>query len=256
MDLERGTTNRVSAEQQVENFALSPDGKRVAYTESTGGPQTVIVAPTDGSGPGETVMPSGADFRRIDGWTPDGKALIIERLNSQTQWDIWVLPLEGDRQPLPYLRKPANETGAAVSPDGRWLCYNSDESGRTEGYVQSFPTPGRRYQVTTDGTGVVGWKRDGTMLSLGRTPNGVVRGVDLLPGEEFRVGAPRAVGKVPEQLFGADINRKWTRMILVVPAGKQAKPTIRVVLEWTAMIARRWSHRRVAGYPTRRIEAY
>jgi len=239
VDLERGTTNRVSTEQQVENFALSPDGKRVAYTESTGGPQTVMVAPTDGSGPGETVMPSGADFRRMDGWTPGGKALIIGRLDSQTQWDIWVLPLEGDRQPRPYLRKPANETRAAVSPDGRWLCYNSDESGRTEGYVQSFPTPGRRYQVTTDGTGVVGWKLDGTMLSLGPTPNGVVRGVDLLPGEEFRVGAPRAVGKVPEQLFGADINRKWTRMILVVPAGKQAKPTIRVVLEWTAMIARR-----------------
>jgi eukaryotic-like serine/threonine-protein kinase len=239
VDLERGTTNRVSTEQRVENFALSPDGKRVAYAEGSGGPQAVVVAPADGSGPGETVMPSGADFRRVDAWTPDGKALIIDRLDSQTQWDLWVLPLEGDRQPRPYLRRPANETQAVVSPDGRWLCYNSDESGRTEGYVQSFPTPGRRYQVTTDGTGVFGWKRDGKMLALGPTPNLVVRGVDVLPGEEFRFGPPRALGKVPDQVFGVDLDREWSRMIAIVPAGKQAKPTIRIVLDWPAMVAHR-----------------
>jgi dipeptidyl aminopeptidase/acylaminoacyl peptidase len=241
VDLERGTTNRLSGEATVEIFALSPDGKRVAYTESTGGPQSIIIVPTDGSGPAETVMPSGADFRSVYGWTPDGKALVIGRLDSQTRWDIWVLPLEGDRQPRPYLRKPANENRAAVSPDGRWLCYNSDESGRTEGYVQSFPVPGPRYQVTTDGTGfsVFGWKHDGKMLALGPTPNRVVRGVDVLPGKEFRVGPPRPLGKVPEQIFGAGIDREWGRTIAIVPAGKQAKPTIRVVLEWTAMIARR-----------------
>ena len=77
------------------------------------------------------------------------------------------------------------------------------------------------------------------MLALGPTPNRVVRGVDVVPGEGFRVGPPRAVGRIPEQIFGADINREWTRTIEVVPAGKQPKPTIRVVLEWTAMIARR-----------------
>lgn len=188
---------------------------------------------------GETVLPLGADFRRVDGWTPDGKALLIERLDPQTLWDIWVLPLEGERQPRPYLRKPANETRAAISPDGRWLSYNSDESGRMEGYVQSFPVPGPRYQVTTDGTGVAGWKADGTMLALEATPNRVVRAVDVLPGEEFRAGPPRAVGRVPEQRIGADPNREWRRTIAIVPAGKQAKPTIRIVLDWPAMVAHR-----------------
>ena len=89
-------------------------------------------------------------------WSPDGRFLLYMVVSPRTANDLWVLPLEGDRQPRPYLRKPANEFRAAVSPDGRWLSYNSDESGRTEGYVQSFPAPGRRYQVTTDGTGVVG----------------------------------------------------------------------------------------------------
>jgi len=241
VDLERGATNRISNEQVVENFAWAPDGKRVAYTDGGGGGtgQRIIVALADGSAPGETVMPAGGDFRRLDGWTPDGKALIIERLDSQTQWDIWVLPLEGDRQPRPYLRKPANETRAAVSPDGRWLCYNSDESGRVEGYVQAFPTPGPRYQITTDGTGVRGWKADGKQLRLAPTPNPVLRAVDILPGEDFRIGPPRVLGDLPDGIFGVDFDRGWTRSIAIVPAGSQPKATIRIVLDWDVMIAKR-----------------
>ncbi len=240
VDVERGTTNRLSTEPSIENFAWSPDGKRVAYVTGGGGPQAIVVVPADGSAPAETVMPSGADFRRLDGWTPDGKSLLIDRLDSQTQWDLWVLPLEGDRQPRPYLRRPGNETGAAVSPDGRWLAYNSDETGRTEGYVQAFPTPGVRYQVTIDGTGIFGWKPDGTMLGLAPTPNNLIaRAVEVIPGPEFRFGPPRAVGKVPEQIFGGDLNRDWTRLIASVPAGKPSKPRIRLVLDWPVMVARR-----------------
>jgi Tol biopolymer transport system component len=240
VDLERGTTNRISNEQVVENFAWAPDGKRVAYTDGGGGGgQRIIVAPADGSAPGETVMPAGGDFRRVYGWTPDGKALIIGRLDSQTKWDVWVLPLEGDRQSRPYLRRAANESNVEVSPDGRWLCYNSDESGRVEGYVQSFPTPGLRYQVTTDGTGIGGWKRDGKQLALRSTPDKVVRSVDILPGEEFQFGSPRFQGKLPDVSFGVDVDREWTRWLAIVPAGKQPKPTIRIVLDWEAMIATR-----------------
>jgi hypothetical protein len=184
-------------------------------------------------------MPAGGDFRRVSGWTPDGKALIIERQDSQTRWDVWVLPLEGDRQPRPYVRKPSNEWRGKVSPDGRWLCYNSDESGRVEGYVQAFPTPDRRYQVTTNGTGVAGWKADGTQLTLGLTPDLVVHAVDALPGEVFRIGPPRILGRLPAVNHGADIDRAWTRWIAIVPVGSQPKPTVRVVLNWDAMIAKR-----------------
>jgi Tol biopolymer transport system component len=237
VDLERGTSNRLAT--QVESFVWSPDGKRVAFADGSAGPQAIAVVLADGSMPAETMLPSGADFRRLDGWTPDGRALLIDRLDPQTQWDPWVLPLEGDRVPRPYLRRPANENQAAVSPDGRWLCYNSDETGRVEGYVQSFPTPGPRYQVTTDGTGILGWKADGKVLGLGPTPDRVTRVVDVLPGDGFRVGPPRPGIRLPELIFGADIDREWTRLLVIVPAGKQPKPTIRIVLDWTALLARR-----------------
>jgi Tol biopolymer transport system component len=239
VDLERGTSTRVSGEgESIEAMLWSPDGKRVAYSFGLGGPQTISVAPADGSHPAEVVLPAGRDFRRLDCWTKDGKALVIERLDPQTNWDLWLLPLEGDHELRPLVRGAANETNGHVSPDGRWLSYNSDASGRIEGYVQSFPVAGARYQVTTDGTGVNSWKADGKSLGLNATGDRVVRAVDPLPGTDFRVGPPRRVFRMPENIVSIDADRDWKRLIALVPAGKPARPAIRVVLDWTAMFAR------------------
>jgi hypothetical protein len=105
--------------------------------------------------------------------------------------------------------------------------------------VTAFPTPGRRYQITTDGTGVRGWNADGTRLAFARTPDLVVRAVDVIPGEEFQFGPPRVVAKVPDVSFGRTLDREWARSIAIVPAGNQPQPTIRIVLDWDAMIAKR-----------------
>ncbi len=240
VDVERGTASRLSAPaENAESYSWSPDGRRVAYSVGNNTSQTIRIVPADGSGSAETVLKPGEDFRRLDGWTPDGQSLVIERLDPQTQWDLWILPLTGDRVPRLYLRTPANETGASVSPDGRWLSYLSDESGRFEAYVQSFPTPGSRYQVTTDGSGMVGWKRDGKVLGFGLTPDRVMRGVDVIPGASFRAGPPHRVARLPEQVFGADAVSDWSRFVALVPAGKQPQTSIRVVLDWTALLARR-----------------
>src|SRR5437870_4953223 len=69
----------------------------------------------------------------------------------EIRWDLWLLPTEGDHKPIPYLRAPFNERCGIVSPDGRWMAYYSDESGKPEVYVQSFPTPGGKYQISTSG---------------------------------------------------------------------------------------------------------
>lgn len=241
VDLERGTANRLSGESQdPEGCEWSPDGKRVAYLVGNGGaPQAIAVVPADGSAQGETVLPSGSNFRSLDGWTPDGKSLVFEQLDPGTNMDLWVLPLEGDRQPRPYLRSPANEGFAHVSPDGRWVAYNSDASGRNEGYVQSFPTPGPRYQVTTDGTGIWGWRADGKSLGLIPPDNSWIRGVNVLPGAEFRVGPAQRIFKCPQDPVYWGASRDWKRLLVIVPAGKQAKPSIRVVLNWTRALPQR-----------------
>ena len=242
VDLERGTANRLSSEEENVDggFEWSPDGKQVAYMVSNLGPQSIVVVPADGSAPGETVLPAGENFRGLDGWTPDGNSILYEQLDPETNFDLWVLSLEGTREPHPYLKSPANERGGRISPDGRWLTYNSDMSGRNEGYVVSFPTPGRRYQVTTDGTGVWGWKKiDGKALGLLPTGDGAARVVDVLPGPEFRVGPPRLVWKLPADFVGVDVSNDWKRSFVSVFAGKPTDPAIRIVLDWTGMLTGR-----------------
>ena len=93
--------------------------------------------------------------------------------------------MDGDRTPLPYLQTPFEELQGQVSPDGRWLAYTSDESGRWEVYVQSFPTPGNKYVVSSGGGGEPQWRADGrelfymaldqTLMSVAVTPAGAWR---------------------------------------------------------------------------------
>src|SRR5437867_2756230 len=83
---------------------------------------------------------------------------------SKTRQDLWVLPLTGDRKPFVYLQTPFEETGGKFSPDGKWVAYRSDESGRNEIYIQSFPTSGMKWQVSSKGGSSVRWRRDGREL--------------------------------------------------------------------------------------------
>jgi Tol biopolymer transport system component len=96
--------------------------------------------------------------------TADGTDAIVQSTRAGTGLDIVILPLTGEPTPRPYLATPSNETGAVLSPDGRWLAYTSDASGRTEVYVQSFPEPGNR-QVVSDGAAAhAQWSADGRTL--------------------------------------------------------------------------------------------
>ena len=84
-------------------------------------------------------------------WSRDGELLAFYEVNPLTRRDIWVLPLEGDREPTPFLVTPAGERAPMFSPYGRWLAYVSDESGRDEVYVRPYPGPGGRRQISPNG---------------------------------------------------------------------------------------------------------
>ena len=93
-------------------------------------------------------------------WSPDGQLLAFVEINPTTGYDIWVLRL-GDRKAQPFLRTPFNEGAPRFSPDGRWLAYVSDESGRYEIYVQPYPGPGGKWQISTEGGTEPLWNRNG-----------------------------------------------------------------------------------------------
>jgi len=99
-----------------------------------------------------------------DDWSRDGRYLVFESNDPKTKFDLWILPMTGDRKPYPFLRTDFNETHSQISPDGRWVAYVSDESGRAEVYIQSFTPSGGKWQISTGGGDQPKWREDGKEL--------------------------------------------------------------------------------------------
>jgi eukaryotic-like serine/threonine-protein kinase len=162
-DLLRGVTTRLTSEGRNARAIWTPDGARIAYVSTTAGPENLFWRPSDGSGATERLASS--EFQQAPGaWTPDGKTLLFMQGEAASGYDIWTLSLDGDRQPHPFLQTRFNEQYADLSPDGSWLAYVSNQSGRAEVYVQPYPGPGARQQISVDGGTAPAWSRDGREL--------------------------------------------------------------------------------------------
>ncbi len=147
--------------------AVSPvwslDGTRIAFASNRDGQIDLYQKLSSGAGNDEELLKSDRAKFPND-WSPDGRFIAVHLLSGKTRADIWILPLDGDRQPLPFLETPAGEREARFSPDGRWVNYKSDENGPREVFVQSFP-PGRgKWQISRGGGGPPKWRRDGKEL--------------------------------------------------------------------------------------------
>ena len=97
-------------------------------------------------------------------WSPDGKFIAYAQTVEQTKRDLWLLPMQGDHKPVPFLQTAANEDLPQFSPDGRWLAYVSDESGQEQVYVRAFPSGNALIQISTAGGSYPRWRRDGREL--------------------------------------------------------------------------------------------
>ena len=151
--------------------------------------------------------------------------------------DIWVLPLFGDRQPFPYVQTEFQETRPRLSPDGRWLAYQSNDSKRNEVYVVSFPQPVEKWQLSTDGGQAPTWSRDGRELYY-YGANGKIMAVDIKPGPRFQYGVPRALFEA--RIHASDVIEvnKEGRFLLGALVEHEASTPMTVVLNWPAILTR------------------
>jgi Tol biopolymer transport system component len=174
-------------------------------------------------------------FKSTGPWTRDGSAVLFTALDPKTNQDIWILPVQGDHTPKPYLRTPANEISPSMSPDGRYVSYMSDETGQQEMYVQAYPVPGEKYRVTTGGAVFGGWLPDGR-LTYGTAPNNDAYVVTVFPGPPIRTSAPQLLGTLPPGIISGDLSPDLKRMLAVIPAERNTQLSLSVVLSWEQML--------------------
>jgi len=248
VDLQRAVTTRLTFDGLASGGAglgatpvWSPDGTRIAYQCSRSGVYDICQVFADATGKPEPLVESNVVFKLPVSWSPDGEYLLWNQNVEQTQWDIWLLPVQGDRKPVPYLRTPFDENTAAVSPDGHWLAYDSNETGRSEVYVRSFPEPREKYRVSTSGGTSPKWSRDGRELLFWTSDTisytvGSAYTVDVQTGPAFRAGSPRLLFSPRQDIVGVSAAADLQRFLAAVPVQGSAPPSITVIMDWRRLL--------------------
>jgi Tol biopolymer transport system component len=244
-DLSRESLTRFTFEGNVNyGTAWTHDGKRIAFYSDKEGPLNIFWQLADGSGGLERLTTSD-NIHVPSSFSPDGQLLAFIEVNPTTGWDIWVLRL-GDRKAQPFLRTPFLESAPRFSPDGRWLAYVSNESGRFEIYVQPYPGPGGKWQISTEGGTEPVWNPNGRELFYRSGDKMMGAGITTQPS--FTVGKPRILfeGKYvlnppPNTFPYYDVSPDGQRFLMLKPPEQaQAAPTqINVVLNWFEELKRR-----------------
>jgi len=240
LDLDRPVPTRFTFGPFINQCAVwSPDGSRIAFNSNRSGPMDIYAKPVGGAGEEQRLLISSGLFMQLSQWTPDGRSLVYSEPGPGSGWDLWLLPTEGDHKPVPYRRTAFNEYLGAVSPDGRWMAYFSEESGKVELYAQSFPSPGSKYQVSTNGAGgplnfPSWWVRDGRELIYLGQDGLTLMAADVQTSPAFKAGAPHKLFKLRADCLWADITRDGQRVLVTVPAGQASASTITVEMNWTA----------------------
>ena len=185
--LDRGTLTRLTFENDNRDPLWTPDGKRVVYTSLRNGLYGLYWRPADGSGP-EELLSASKNWVFANSWSADGRFLAFGEQDPKTGFDILILPVGGDRKPYPFVRSSFREWFGEFSPDGRWIAYESNESGRSEVYLRPFPGPGGKWQVSTEGGARPEWSRDGRELFYFESDR--IMRVTVDSGHALAVGRP------------------------------------------------------------------
>ncbi|MBI4479865.1 MAG: PD40 domain-containing protein [Acidobacteria bacterium] len=240
-DIPRDTLTRLTFEGENAATAAiwTPDGNRIIFPSARGeAPANLYWKPADGSGSEERLTTS-RNTQNLGAMTPDGRTLVYAETDPKTQRDIWVVSMEGDRKPRVFLQTPFNAGTPRLSPDGRWLAYISDESGKYEVYVRPFPGPGGKWQISTEGGTELAWNPAGSELFYrsGAT-KGKMMAVDIRTQPTFSAGRPRLLFEGPYvpgtqgAMYAVSPDGQRFLMLQVGAQQQTSLTQINVVLNW------------------------
>jgi len=238
-DLQRGITSRFTLGKSHEAGPVwSNDGNRVAYESLRDGSSNIYQKLSSGAGEEESLVTS-PNHETPSDWSHDGRYLLYVARGSSmvlfsAQDRIWVFPLFGDRKPFPFTKSDFSEQGSRCSPNGRWVVYSSDESGKREIYVRPFPSAESKWQVSNNGGTDPQWRSDGRELFYISADRKLMAVQVKTDAAAFESGVPEALfatrnGSPPS--YAATTNGQ---RFIINERIDDSVPSITVVLNWTA----------------------
>src|SRR5215469_6828022 len=254
-DLDRGVRMRLTFEPETDNGTpvWSPDGRTLLFSTLIGSKAGVGIfrKASNGAGGQELLLPSDRPDREAwaTDWSRDGRFLLFSRggVAHNTDADIWVLPMTGERKPVQFLRSKGSAFDAQFSPDGRWVAYTSTESGSPEVYVVSFDAakvlsgasgePAGKWQISGDGGRVPRWGRDGKELFYLGVGNAIkvveVKG----KGASFDVGRSQILFVAPINPFSStyDVAPDGQRFVMSASPEEEEPPLV-LISNWTTLL--------------------
>jgi len=238
-DVVRGLKTRFTFDpaQELESV-WSPDGSQVVFDSNRKGHFDLYQKASDGSGTEQVLLEDNLDKYPVS-WSPDGRFLLYRSFGSTTGNDLFVLPLTGDRKPVPFVNTQFGENYGQFSPDGRWIAYASNESGEVEIYVAPFPGPGGKRQVSTAGGTLPRWRRDGMEIFYVTLDNKLMAAAVNGKGSSFEVGAVKALfdmRALSGNRYSYDVSADGQRFLVNTLPAQAASTPITVVLNWTAAL--------------------
>jgi Tol biopolymer transport system component len=235
VDLARDSASPLSSGHgRNDSPVWSPDGNRVAFAADRNGGEDVFVKNVFDASPEQLLFRSDVPFKNPTSWSADGHWIVMTELDPATSQNVWLLPASGGAL-QPYVTGPLRDSGGTPSPDGHWLWYTSDETGRIELYVQSFPVPGHRIQISQSGAIAAWWTRDSRqLLFIGDDVRSLWR-VALTPGATLAVGRPEQIGTFPANIVWMDATPDRQRFLALAPE-RTGTGSITVVQNWRAAL--------------------
>jgi len=242
LDLGRGSLSRFTFDPAADSGqAWSPDGSRIVFTSNRNGVYDLYQKSATGAGSEDLLLATAQNKSPMD-WSPDGRFVLFRSPSPATGFDLWALPIGGERKPFPVVQSNFEERDGQFSPDGKWIAYQSNESGRMEIVVQPFPGPGGKLQVSTNGGAQVRWRADGKELFYIALDGRLMAVPIRLASNSQSVEADAPVPLFPTSVGGAvqgnpypqqyAVSADGQRFLMNTIVGEAMTSPITVILNW------------------------